>query len=120
MRALPQSIPLSLLHKRTANIERSNDVSRRGCQLLSIALSFTLGLPALAQPQPGGAGTVGTNASSPVGQSGVSQSGSAATSPNSTLQGAPASNTSGVATPALKPQPSPAPSSSGVASLETQ
>lgn len=116
MRALPQSKPLSLFAKQTANLERPNLFNLRGCQLLAAALSFSLSLPGLAQPQPGGAGTVGTNASGPVGQSGVSQSGSAATSPNGTLQGAPASNTSGVATPAIMPQSSPPPSSRGISS----
>ncbi|MBI2809216.1 MAG: hypothetical protein HYX67_00075 [Candidatus Melainabacteria bacterium] len=113
MRALPQFVQLSLLFNRTAKIQRSNDVSQRGCQLLAVALSVTLGLPALAQPQPGGAGTVGTNASGPAGQSGVSQSGSAATSPNGALQGAPASNAAAVATPSLQNQTSATPSSSG-------
>ncbi len=113
MRALPQFVPLSLLLKRTANITTFDDVNQRGCQLLAIALSFALGLPVLAQPQPGGAETVGTNASGPAGQSGVSQSGSAATSPNGALQGAPASNSAAVATPTLQTQTAATPSSSG-------
>lgn len=111
MRALPQTERLSLFFSKR---ERSNGSRQDGCQLLALALSlglcfelgFGLPLPATAQPQPGGAGTVGTNASSPVGQSGISQSRSATTSPNGTSQGAPASapNTSGVATPTLTPQ----------------
>jgi outer membrane protein TolC len=115
MRALPRTKQLSLFFDKT---ERSSDPILRGCQLWALALSFTFGLPALSQPQPGGAGTVGTNAASPAGQSGVSQSGSAATSPNGTLQGAPASgpNTAGVATPAFSPQTAPQPPRGGAAS----
>lgn len=103
MRLLPLTEQFDATAIDSAEVRRTS-IRRRRCQLLSLALTLTVGLPALSQPQPGGAGTVGTNASGPVGQSGVSQSGAAATSPNGTLQGAPPSNTSGVATPSFTQQ----------------
>jgi outer membrane protein TolC len=101
-RVLPSLPPPSLIRRRTCNAEL-NGLAYRGCQLLSVVLSLSLALPVLAQPQPGGAGTVGTNAGGPAGESGHSQSTSVTTSPNGTLQGAPP--TPAVVTPTWQSTP---------------
>ncbi|HEY9679252.1 MAG TPA: TolC family protein [Drouetiella sp.] len=112
---MKRSLLQNKLRNSSANRARKFDktkLQQRGCQLLTAVVSLSMTLPAYAQPQPGGAGTVGTNAGGAGGTSGVSQSSSVTTSPNGTLQGAPASNigsfggNAGVQSPRLLPQQS--------------
>jgi outer membrane protein TolC len=85
-----------------------------------VILSFAIALPVLAQPQPGGSGTVGTNAAGPAGNAGINQPGAIQASPNAGGIGSPAGASppggAGVASPNfLQPAASATPGTSSPA-----
>ncbi len=101
-RRLPSTLPTKLFSQQTSSTSNQLSIYSGGCQLLAAFLSLAIALPVLAQPQPGGSGTVGTNAAGPAGNAGLNQPGAISSPPSvgSVSPGgvSPASG-SGVATP---------------------
>ncbi len=66
-RRLPSSLPFKLFSQQTSSTSNPLSIYSGGCQLLAAFLSLAIALPVLAQPQPVGSGTVGSNAAGPAG-----------------------------------------------------